>query len=163
VGTRLWPLSREEHPKELLKFGEHTLLQSTALRLRNLHLHSMDYLGAPILVGNEEYRFILAQQMQEVEIEYGALILEPCGRNTAPAVTLAALSALAENDEALLVIMPSDHLIHDENSFHQALQPAINSAKNGHIAIFGIVPDAPETGYGYIKLPQNITADAFNA
>ncbi len=151
-GTRLWPLSRECHPKQLLKlFGDHTMLQATVLRMHGLRLPPGDILLPPLLVGNEEYRFLMAQHMQEIGVAHAPILLEPCGRNTAPAMTLAALSVLAIEPDAILVTMPADHIIHDIEAFHRALSVAIETAKSHRIVTFGIVPTTPETGYGYIQ------------
>ena len=161
-GSRLWPLSREQYPKQLLNiFGDKTLLQSTALRLNRLHhlpLSNRFILAEPLLVGNEEYRFLLAQQMKDVGFEHSKILLEPCGRNTAPALTLAALTAkdaanpAGEKNDPILVVMPSDHLILDESSFCQAIGEAALLAEKGALVTFGISPTNPETGYGYIQM-----------
>jgi mannose-1-phosphate guanylyltransferase / mannose-6-phosphate isomerase len=119
-GTRLWPLSREQYPKQLLNLvGNHTMLQATALRLADLALDPGGQLLPPLLVGNEEYRFLMAQQMQEIGVAHAPILLEPCGRNTAPALTLAALSA---SDDTLLVVMPADHIIQDQAPSSTPLQ-----------------------------------------
>ncbi|MBK6742808.1 MAG: mannose-1-phosphate guanylyltransferase/mannose-6-phosphate isomerase [Hydrogenophilales bacterium] len=152
-GTRLWPLSREQYPKQLLKLaGDHTMLQATALRLQDLTLDQGDQLLPPLLVGNEEYRFLMAQQMQEIGVPHAPILLEPCGRNTAPALTLAALSAA---DDTVLVVMPADHIIQDQPAFQKAVESAIHTAASGKIVTFGIVPDTPETGYGYIQVQDS--------
>lgn len=152
-GTRLWPLSREQYPKQLLCLnGEHTMLQATALRLGGLPLFGSDSLAAAMLVGNEEYRFLMAEQLRQVDAETGGLLLEPCGRNTAPALTLAALLARAEGKDPVLVIMPADHVIQDEAAFRAAVAVAAPLADSGKLVTFGICPTAPETGYGYIRL-----------
>ncbi len=152
-GTRLWPLSREQYPKQLLKLaGDHTMLQATALRLQDLNLDQGDQLLPPLLVGNEEYRFLMAQQMQEIGVPHAPILLEPCGRNTAPALTLAALSAA---DDTVLVVMPADHIIQDQPAFQKAVESAIRPAASGKIVTFGIVPDTPESGYGYIQVQDS--------
>ena len=157
-GTRLWPLSRENYPKQLLKLaGDHTMLQSTALRLQGLELEEGDSLAKPLLVGNEEYRFLIAQQLQEIGIQHAPLILEPCGRNTAPALTLAALAAQAIDEDPILVIMPADHVIQDEAAFCRAVNQGAQLAALGKLVTFGIQPTAPETGYGYIQLGAQIS------
>ncbi|MBS1191645.1 MAG: mannose-phosphate guanylyltransferase/mannose-6-phosphate isomerase [Rhodocyclaceae bacterium] len=151
-GTRLWPLSREQYPKQLLKLcGERTMLQATALRLAGMHLAAGDALAPPLLVGNEEYRFLMAQQIQETGLPRAMFILEPCGRNTAPALTLATLAAIDDGQDPVLVIMPADHVIQDEGAFCQAVAKAAPLANGGRLVTFGIQPTAPETGYGYIK------------
>jgi mannose-1-phosphate guanylyltransferase/mannose-6-phosphate isomerase len=160
-GTRLWPLSRENHPKQLLKLaGDRTMLQSTALRLQGLQLDDGESLSNPLLVGNEEYRFLIAQQLQEIGIEHAPLILEPCGRNTAPALTLAALAAQANGEDLILVIMPADHVIQDEPAFCRAVHQGAQLAAQGKLVTFGIQPTAPETGYGYIQLGTPLSANA---
>jgi mannose-1-phosphate guanylyltransferase/mannose-6-phosphate isomerase len=156
-GTRLWPLSREQYPKQLLKLaGDHTMLQATALRLLGLAHDAGIQLMPPLLVGNEEYRFLMAQQMQEIGVDHAPILLEPCGRNTAPALTLAALSA---RDDTVLVVMPADHIIQDQGAFLKAVDKAVRSAATGKIVTFGIVPTAPETGYGYIQVKDHAKDD----
>lgn len=147
AGSRLWPLSREHYPKQLLCLvGEGTLLQQTITRLDGL-----PNISAPLLVCNEEHRFLVAEQVRQLGKEPLDIILEPVGRNTAPALTLAAL-ALARNDaDALMLVMPADHVIQHTEAFHHAVADAVGLAKNGHLVTFGVTPTAPETGYGYIK------------
>src|SRR6185295_9837800 len=145
-GTRLWPASRESHPKQFLPlFGEHSLLQLTWLRLQGLTG------AAPLIVANEEHRFLVAEQMRALGAQPAAIILEPVARNTAPAIAAAALAAMANGDDPLLLVLPSDHLIKDEAGFRQAISAALPAAEAGGLITFGIVPDAPETGFGYIK------------
>jgi len=145
-GTRLWPLSREAHPKQFLPvIGEYSLLQATALRLKGLDA------GAPIIVANESHRFLVAEQLLALGITPGALLLEPVGRNTAPAIAAAAYQALRVDPEAVLLLMPSDHAITDTAGFQAAVIQALRCAEQGGLVTFGIVPDAPETGFGYIK------------
>jgi mannose-1-phosphate guanylyltransferase / mannose-6-phosphate isomerase len=156
-GTRLWPLSREQYPKQLLKLcGERTMLQATALRLHGVPMQDGERLASPLLVGNEEYRFLIAQQLQAVGVEHAPLILEPCGRNTAPALTLAAMIASANGDDPVLVVMPADHVIQDEAAFRVAVSEAARIARQGKLVTFGIRPSAPETGYGYIRLGDSL-------
>ncbi|KFN45096.1 mannose-1-phosphate guanylyltransferase/mannose-6-phosphate isomerase [Arenimonas oryziterrae] len=146
-GTRLWPLSREAHPKQFLPLlTEHTLLQDTWLRLRGL-----PGAEAPLVVANEEHRFLVAEQLQQIGVKPSALILEPVGRNTAPAIAVAALQAMADGSDPVLLVLPSDHVIRDEPAFRAAVLAALPAAKAGALVTFGIVPSAPETGYGYIK------------
>ena len=145
-GTRLWPLSREAHPKQFLPvIGEHSLLQATALRLQGLNA------SAPIIVANETHRFLVAEQLQQLGIKASALLLEPIGRNTAPAIAAAAYQALASDADAVLLVMPSDHAIRDVQGFQAAVALALPVAQQGGLVTFGIVPEAPETGFGYIK------------
>lgn len=154
-GSRLWPLSREQYPKQLLKLtGEHTMLQATALRLNGMALGAGDRLATPLLVGNEEYRFLIAEQLRQVGMPHAPLLLEPCGRNTAPALSLAALAAQAGGEDPVMLVMPADHVILDENAFRQAVAKAAQLAEAGKLVTFGIEPNAPETGYGYIRLGE---------
>jgi mannose-1-phosphate guanylyltransferase/mannose-6-phosphate isomerase len=142
AGTRLWPLSRELMPKQLLKLaGDRTLLQDTALRLGS----------APVVVCNHEHRFIVAEQLREIGIEPKALVIEPVGRNTAPAAAAAALMLADSDPNALMLLMPSDHLIADPEAFRRAVDVAIPLAQAGRLVTFGIRPTSPNTGYGYIK------------
>ncbi|PJJ96377.1 mannose-1-phosphate guanylyltransferase/mannose-6-phosphate isomerase [Lysobacteraceae bacterium NML91-0213] len=145
-GTRLWPLSREAYPKQFLPLvGDQTMLQATWRRAAPIAG------AAPIVVANNEHRFMAAEQLRECDAQPAALILEPVGRNTAPAIAIAALHALALHDDALLLVLPSDHAIRDEAAFHAAVRAAARAAETGKLVTFGIVPDAPEVGYGYIK------------
>ena len=147
AGTRLWPLSRELYPKQLLALvGKHTMLQETARRLQGLAI------GAPIIVCAEAHRFLVAEQLRSQKIKAQAIILEPVGRNTAPAIVLAALSAQAAGvPDANLLVLPADHVIKDVAAFHAAVHKAEVAARAGNLATFGVVPDAPETGYGYMR------------
>ena len=146
-GSRLWPLSRDHHPKQLLALmGGRTLLQETALRLDGL-----TEVAAPVVVSNAQYRFLIAEQMREIGKLPCTLLLEPVGRNTAPALTIAALKILAEDTDALLLAMPADHAISDGAAFRHAIAEAIPQALHGRLVTFGIVPSHPETGYGYIR------------
>jgi mannose-1-phosphate guanylyltransferase / mannose-6-phosphate isomerase len=152
AGTRLWPLSRELYPKQLLALtGERTMLQQTVLRLSGLAA------TGPVVVCNEAHRFLVAEQLRQLKIEPRATVLEPAGRNTAPAIALAALAALkmsaadlGEADPALLVL-PADHVIRDVPAFQQAVRVALAAVTEGKLVTFGIVPNSPETGYGYIQ------------
>ncbi len=147
AGTRLWPLSREAYPKQLLKLtGPLTMLQDTALRLVGIAGS-----GAPIVVCNEAHRFTVAEQARTVGITPAAILLEPVGRNTAPAVALAALQAVKRDPEAILVVAPADHVIRDARVFQQAAEAAAQLAAGGKLVTFGIVAHSPETGYGYIR------------
>ena len=146
-GTRLWPLSRESHPKQFLPLlGDRSLLQMTWLRLQGL-----PGAEAPLVVANEEHRFLVAEQMRLVGARPSALILEPVGRNTAPAIAVAALQAMAGGSDPVLLVLPSDHVIADEAGFRAAVLRALPAAESGRLITFGIVPTAAETGYGYIK------------
>ncbi|PZS70226.1 mannose-1-phosphate guanylyltransferase/mannose-6-phosphate isomerase [Stenotrophomonas maltophilia] len=145
-GTRLWPLSREAYPKQFLPLaGELTMLQATWQRVAPLTARG------PLVIANEEHRFVAAEQLQQVGAEPAAIILEPVGRNTAPAIAVAALEATRDGADALLLVLPSDHVIIDEGAFRNAVQAAAAAAEAGKLVTFGIVPTGPETGYGYIK------------
>lgn len=146
-GTRLWPLSREQYPKQFLSLapGKPTLLQQTVLRLQGL-----DY-EAPLTICNEEHRFLAAEQLRTTGHDDLHILLEPVGRNTAPAIALAALQATCERDDAILVVLPADHAIEDTGAFQQSIRAAVTLAKDGKLVTCGIVPTRAETGYGYIK------------
>lgn len=147
AGSRLWPLSRERYPKQLLSLcGEHTMIQDTALRVSDAAAFA-----APIVVCNQEHRFAIAEQLQQVGITPSHLVLEPFGRNTAPAAAVAARLALANDPDALLLLLPADHVIMDLAAFRKAVDAASVAARAGHLVTFGISPTAPETGYGYIQ------------
>ncbi|KAF1704168.1 mannose-1-phosphate guanylyltransferase/mannose-6-phosphate isomerase [Pseudoxanthomonas kaohsiungensis] len=145
-GTRLWPLSRESYPKQFLPLtGELTMLQATWHRVAPIAGR------APLVVANEEHRFVAAEQLQQVGAKPQAIVLEPVGRNTAPAIAIAALEATRDGDDAILLVLPSDHVINDESAFQHAVKQALPAAAAGKLVTFGIVPAGPETGYGYIK------------
>ena len=152
TGTRLWPLSRASYPKQywpLSGDGDATLMQQTQQRLEGL-----DGLEAPLLICNEDHRFIVAEQMRQIGVEPNAILLEPMGRNTAPAVTVAALQATAGGQDPLLLVLAADHLIRDAKQFRQAVDAGRSAAEAGRLVTFGIVPTAPETGYGYIEAAE---------
>jgi mannose-1-phosphate guanylyltransferase/mannose-6-phosphate isomerase len=147
-GTRLWPLSREKYPKQLLPLiGDDSLLQATIRRVEGIA--GID-VADPIVVCNEEYRFVIAEQMRLMG-KQGSVILEPVGRNTAPALTLAALAAMKNGADPVILVMPADHVIMDLVSFQAAVVNGAAIAETGAVVTFGITPDAPETGYGYIQ------------
>lgn len=150
-GTRLWPLSRSGFPKQFLCLtGAESLFQQAAKRL--VGLVSADLLVAkPMIVAGEEHRFLAAEQLREAGIELGAALLEPVGRNTAPALTLAALAAQSDGLDPVMVVTPADQTVGNTEAFTQAMQEAVREASNGCIVILGITPDSPETGYGYIQ------------
>ncbi|MCR1005554.1 MAG: mannose-1-phosphate guanylyltransferase/mannose-6-phosphate isomerase [Stenotrophomonas maltophilia] len=145
-GTRLWPLSREAYPKQFLPLaGELTMLQATWKRVAPIAARG------PLVIANEEHRFVAAEQLQQVGAEPAAIILEPIGRNTAPAIAVAALEATRDGADALLLVLPSDRGITNEAALRRAVQAAAGAAEAGPLVTFGIVPTGPETGYGYIK------------
>ena len=146
-GTRLWPLSRAQHPKQLLPLaGELTMLQETVARL-----DEVADTGPVFCVCNEEHRFMVAEQLRQVADTVGGIILEPTGRNTAPAAAIASLRVQQEFPDAALLILPADHVIRDNGAFAKAVALGLKAADGGALVTFGVVPDAPETGYGYIR------------
>ena len=154
TGTRLWPLSRASYPKQywpLAGTGEDTLLQQTQQRLAGL-----PGLGAPLLICNEDHRFIVAEQLRQIGVEPQAILLEPIGRNTAPAVAVAALQATAQGEDPLLLVLAADHVIRDAATFRATVAAGMAAAEAGQLVTFGIVPTAPETGYGYIEAAQSL-------
>ena len=150
-GTRLWPLSRKQYPKQYLPLaGDNTMLQETILRLNGL-----DSLADPIIICNADHRFLVAEQCQQIDVINPTILLEPIGRNTAPAIAAAALQSLKEVDDAVLLVLSADHVIQDVEAFHQAINIASQQAQEGKLATFGIVPTDANTGYGYIKSSKN--------
>ncbi len=149
-GTRLWPLSRKQYPKQYLPLvGDNTMLQETILRLNGL-----DNLADPIIICNADHRFLVAEQCQQIDIESPTILLEPIGRNTAPAIAVAAFQSQKISNEAVLLVLSADHVIQDIDAFHQAIKIASRQAQAGKLATFGIVPTDANTGYGYIKSSQ---------
>lgn len=147
-GSRLWPVSREHYPKQFLNLhkDDRSLLQEAAERLKNV-----EDTNAPMVVCNEEHRFLVAEQLHQIGFKSAQIVLEPCGRNTAPALALAALVAQQQNADAEMLVMPADHVIKDEQAFADAVIKGRKLAHNGKLVTFGITPNAPQTGYGYIK------------
>jgi mannose-1-phosphate guanylyltransferase/mannose-6-phosphate isomerase len=165
AGSRLWPLSRELHPKQLLPLvSERTMLQDTLLRVRGVA-----EVGAPLIVCNEAHRFMVAEQARQINVTPAATILEPVGRNTAPAVALAALLAVkhgagaSSHADPVLMVLPADHVIKDVKAFHAAVVHAVAAAKRGKLVTFGIVPTIPETAYGYIRRKEGSKTDKSTA
>ena len=151
AGARLWPLSRSGFPKQFLCLtGDNSLFQEAVGRLANLASATIEA-SAPLIVTNEDHRFLALEQLREIGHDNAQLLLEPCGRNTAPALTLAALAAQATGDDPVLVVTLADQTIQDAYAFKTAMQAAIQEASLGSIVILGITPDRPETGYGYIQ------------
>jgi mannose-1-phosphate guanylyltransferase/mannose-6-phosphate isomerase len=147
-GTRLWPLSREKYPKQLLSLvGDDSLLQATVRRVQGVQNAE---LARPMVVCNEEYRFVIAEQLRLLGLS-GTVVLEPFGRNTAPALTIAALEAIKNGADPVLLVMPADHVITDVAAFQSVVSQGVALAAKGAVVTFGITPDAPETGYGYIQ------------
>ena len=150
-GTRLWPLSRKEHPKQYLPLtSDKTMLQETVLRLEGL-----EGLSDPIIICNVNHRFLVAEQCQQIGINNPTILLEPVGRNTAPAIAAAALQSLKQVDDAVLLVLSADHVIQDVEAFHKAIDVASKQAQEGKLTTFGIVPTDANTGYGYIKASED--------
>ncbi|WP_170106919.1 mannose-1-phosphate guanylyltransferase/mannose-6-phosphate isomerase [Agitococcus lubricus] len=153
AGSRLWPLSREMFPKQLLSLtNQHSLLQNTILRIRGIKS------AEPILVSNEQHRFIVAEQLRAINVKHDGILLEPVGRNTAPAIAVAALHAIRHGQDPILIVLPADHTIEHIPQFEEAILKAVNLASEGALVTFGIVPKHPETGYGYIRQGQAMSA-----
>ena len=153
-GTRLWPLSRKQHPKQYLSlFGDKTMLQETILRLNGI-----DNLLDPIIICNAEHRFLVAEQLHQIGVDKPTIILEPVGRNTAPAVAAAAFQVVKDySAESILLVLSADHIIQDISALHNAINTAVEQAKQDKLTIFGVVPNNPNTTYGYIKLSTSIS------
>ncbi|MBS0013743.1 MAG: mannose-1-phosphate guanylyltransferase/mannose-6-phosphate isomerase, partial [Desulfobacterales bacterium] len=146
-GTRLWPMSREFYPKQLLAMTDgHTMLQHTLMRLDGIA-----GLDSPVVLCNETYRYGIARQLRQIGVHGFELILEPVGRNTAPAIAVAALKAMSRSADEQILVLPADHLILDAAAFHEAVGTAAAFARQGYLTTFGVVPRSPETGYGYIR------------
>jgi mannose-1-phosphate guanylyltransferase/mannose-6-phosphate isomerase len=155
-GTRLWPLSRQLFPKQLLPLvNKHTMLQDTVLRVKEIP----DVAKGVLVVCNEEHRFLVAEQLRSVKVPAEAIILEPEGKNTAPALTLAALAL--QDQDCIMLVMPADHVIQNIAAFHQVISQAANLAEQGYVVTFGIVPERAETGYGYIEQGKAIDQHTF--
>jgi mannose-1-phosphate guanylyltransferase / mannose-6-phosphate isomerase len=156
-GTRLWPVSRKNLPKQFLELaGKGTLFQQTVARTQQL-----PHVAAPIVVASEDHRFLAADQLLEAGIGDAAIVLEPLARNTAPAIALGALQALQRDADAVLLVLPADHLIGDTAAFVEAVQQALPLAAQGWLVTFGIRPDRPETGFGYIRRAEAIDGHGF--
>lgn len=145
TGSRLWPMSRELYPKQFLRlYGQRSMLQETVLRLDDVDARE------PVVICNQEHRFLVAEQLRQINKLSHNIILEPVGRNTAPAIALAALSAIENGDDPILLVLAADHIINNKPAFHQAVKSAFKFAMQGRLVTFGIVPTGAETGYGYI-------------
>ena len=161
TGTRLWPISRESYPKQYLKLNSNenlTLLQRTVKRISNIQ-----GLKDPILVCNDEHRFIAAEQMRQISVKPQSILLEPFGKNTAPAITLAALTAISKEKDPILLVLSSDHYIEDEAKFINVINKGLTYAKQNRLITFGVLPTKPETGYGYIKAENPFEKDIVEA
>ena len=156
TGSRLWPLSRELRPKQFLSLeGEQAMLQTTIQRIAGLTPTK------PLVICNEAHRFLMAEQLRQLDTLERNILLEPVGRNTAPAIALAALYAVAQGDDPLLLVLAADHIIRDVNAFHTSLHHALPYAAAGALVTFGIVAHSPETGYGYIRRGETVGEDAY--
>ncbi len=156
-GTRLWPLSRKSYPKQFSQLlGDKTLFQRTVCRIKSSKVLNFT---APVIVTNRDFRFIVTQQLQEVSVDPGAIIIEPHSKNTAAAILASTLYVKKQNPQSVLLVLSSDHLIPDITDFHNAILRGIENVKNGSIATFGIVPTYPATGYGYLELSEKVTVD----
>ena len=161
-GTRLWPLSRTGFPKQFLCLtGKESLFQQAALRLSTLGSADI-HIASPIIVTGEDHRFLASEQLREIGVELGCALLEPVGRNTAPALTLAALAAMEAGTDPVLVVTPADQTVVKAGALTAAMQQAVAEAANGTIVILGVTPDKPETGYGYIQINQAETKAGVN-
>ena len=161
TGSRLWPLSRESYPKQYLPLiddSSKTLLQETLGRLSGI-INQED----PIFICNEDHRFIVAEQLREINVKPKKIILEPFARNTAPAITIAALKAIENGCDPILFVLPSDHLIRDKQNFIKSITAAKSFAEKGKLVTFGIIPTSPEVGYGYIESEEPLGIDSFSA
>lgn len=153
AGTRLWPLSWGDHPKQFLPLvGQRTMIQETLLRLKGLEL------GSPIVSCGEGHRFMVAQQIGEVSDKKPTIILEPMAKNTAPAIAAACCAAMKQDKDAVVVVLPSDHVIADVSAFQEAVKAAAANAEQGYLVTFGIVPTFPATGYGYVKAGEKVVS-----
>lgn len=156
-GSRLWPVSRERYPKQLLPLcGDQTMIQETALRVGRDH-----GFADPIIICNQEHRFAIAEQMMQAGVQPTHLVLEPCGRNTAPAAAIAALLARRQHPDAMVLLLPADHAILNAAAFHEAVMAGAQTAATGMLVTFGIRPTSPETGYGYIEKGDALSDKAF--
>lgn len=158
-GTRLWPLSRAATPKQLLPLSSDiSMLQETVQRLSGVA-----DMGAPLIICNNDHRFLIAEQLRQIDVRPATIILEPVGRNTAAAAAVAALELLAQDPEAVMLLLPADHLINDAQAFYSAIAQGQQAVMHGYLVCFGIVPHAPETGYGYIQQGEALRGVANSA
>ncbi len=155
-GSRLWPLSRKLYPKQMINFtNKHTMFQNTILRLRDF-----DGIAPPIVLCNESYRFMVAEQLRNINMDGYTIILEPAIKNTAPAVACAAIKIMENNDDNIMLVLPADHIIDKIPDFYTALNHGCNYADKGNLVTFGVIPNSPETGYGYIQKGEKIKDDS---
>ena len=160
TGTRLWPLSRASFPKQYLEINKEdsiSFFQRTIIRIKNY-----ESIGNPIVICNEEHRFIVAEQLRKINIKPEAILLEPVGKNTAPAITVACLKAIEKNLDPSLLVLPADHIIEDTNTFIKVIDKALDEVKRGKVITFGITPSKPETGFGYIESEKELDTKELN-
>ncbi|CRY53280.1 mannose-1-phosphate guanylytransferase%2C ManC protein [Yersinia intermedia] len=158
TGSRLWPMSRELYPKQFLRLhGVNSMLQETVNRLEGISVRE------PVVICNEEHRFLVAEQLRQIHKLSHNIILEPVGRNTAPAIALAALNAISQGEDPIMLVLAADHIINDSDAFHQAVRDALPFAEKDSLVTFGIVPTGPETGYGYIHRGEVTVSDLSEA
>ncbi|MHB8913200.1 MAG: mannose-1-phosphate guanylyltransferase/mannose-6-phosphate isomerase, partial [Lysobacter sp.] len=156
-GSRLWPLSRQNQPKQFLALiGDHSLYQETVLRA-----NALPDVQSPVTVCSEDHRFMVGEQLQEIGVAHGGILLEPMARNTAPAIAIAALHLLADDPQATMLVLPADHLIENEVAFRDAVANATALAEQDWLVTFGIHPDGPETGYGYIARGEEVAEGGY--
>ena len=154
TGSRLWPLSRASFPKQFLEINKEesiSFFQKTINRFKNYEI-----IGNPIVICNEEHRFIVAEQLRKINIKPEAILLEPVGKNTAPAITLACLKAIENHLDPCLLVLPADHIIEDIKTFIKVIDKALDEVKKGKLITFGITPSKPETGFGYIESEKEL-------
>ena len=161
TGSRLWPLSRESYPKQFLSLDPSNNL--SMLQLTFKRISKIENIDNPILICNEEHRFITAEQMRQIEVTPKTILLEPFGKGTAPAIALAALKVIDLGENPVLLILSSDHLINNEYKFIEAIKKGMTLADEDFLVTFGIVPNSPETGYGYIETNNEINRDETEA
>ena len=158
-GTRLWPLSRKSYPKQFAPLiGEETLFQASAKRLSG-HSEALSF-SKPVVVTNSDFRFIVTEQLSEIGIDPGAILIEPDGRNTGPAILAAALHVIKGDPDAIMLVAPSDHIVPDKDAFHVAVATGLDAVAKGELVTFGITPTYPETGYGYLELATSAASSA---
>jgi mannose-1-phosphate guanylyltransferase/mannose-6-phosphate isomerase len=157
-GTRLWPMSRQYYPKQFIPLmGKESLFQATMERLRGI-----ENMANPVVVSNHEYRFMAAEQLRQLSMTQVKILLEPVARNTAPAIAAAAFEVCDRFDDAVMLVLPADHMIHDVEVLHDAIKAGFDASRQRHLVTFGIVPDRPETGYGYIRQGEALDTDTEN-
>jgi len=155
-GTRLWPLSRKQYPKQFISFiNETTLFQDTIIRLPNI-------VSSPLIICNEEHRFIVAEQLRQIKSKNKGIILEPIGKNTAPAIAIAAMTLLNDKEDPILLVLSADHLIDNNKEFHKSIDIASRIAEQGKMVALGIKPKKPEVGYGYIEIDNSTKNEYYN-